>query len=80
MAVYIELHLMGYGIAYLTIKSISLLRLITHLLALTCSSLFALKDQEIASVKHSFIIQVPVYCEKKIYLLEDEIRTCTYIT
>ena len=56
LAVYIELHLMSYGIAYLALKSISLLCLITRLLALTCSSLFALKDQEIASVKHSFII------------------------
>ena len=66
LAVYIEWHLMGYGIAYLTLKSISLLCFITHLLAHTCSSLLlALKHQEIASVKHSFIIQVPVYCENR---------------
>ena len=65
LAVYIELHLMSYGIAYLALKSICLLRLITHLLALACSSLFTLKDQEIASVKHSFITQVPVYCENR---------------
>ena len=65
LGVYIELHLMSYGIAYLTLKSISLPRLITRLLALTCSSLFTLKDQEIASVKHSFIIQVLVYCENR---------------
>ena len=62
---HIELHLMGNGIAYLALNSISLLRLITHLLAHTCSSLLALKHQEIACVKHSFIIQVPVYCENR---------------
>ena len=46
LAVYIELHLMSYRIAYLALKSISLLCLITRLLALTCSSLFTLKDQK----------------------------------
>ena len=71
---------MGYGIAYLALNSISLLCLITHLLARTCSSLLALKHQEITSVKHSFVIQVPVYCDIQIYLLENEIRTRTYIT
>ena len=76
MAVYIELHLMRYGIAYLALNSISSLCLITHLLARTCSSLLALKHQEIASVKHSFIIQVhgtwkPSHC---VFLLLPNLR------
>ena len=56
-----ELHLMGYGIAYLALNSASLLLLPSSLLL----RLLSLKHQEIASVKHSFITQVPVYCENR---------------
>ena len=42
--------------------------------------LLSLKHQEIASVKHSFMIQVPVYCENRFTFqiqLENEIHTLT---
>ena len=63
LAVYIELHVMGYGITYLALNSISLLLLTTCLLTCICSSLLSLKCQEIEPVKHSFIVQV--YCENR---------------
>ena len=73
-----KLHIMGYGITYLTRNSTSLLLLPSSLLSLLC--LLSLKHQEIASVKHSFIIQVLVYCENRFTFqiqLENEIRTLT---
>ena len=58
-----KLHIMGYGITYLARNSASLLLLPSSFLSLLC--LLSLKHQEIASVKHSFIIQVAVYCENR---------------
>ena len=54
-----KLHIMGYGITYLTCNSASLLLLPSSLLSLLL--LLTLKCQEIVCVKHSFIVQV--YCE-----------------
>ena len=69
-----KLHIMGYGITYLTRNSPSLLLLNASLLL----PLLSLKCQEIVSVKHSFIVQV--YCENRFTFqiqLEDEILTLT---
>ena len=54
---------MGYGITYLSCNSTSLLLLPSSLLSLP--HLLSLKHEEIACVKHSFIIQVLVYCENR---------------
>ena len=73
-----KLHIMGYGITYFTHNSASLLLLSSSVLSLL--HLLSLKHQEIASVKHSFIIQVPVYCENRFTFqiqLENEICTLT---
>ena len=69
---------MGYGITYLARNSASLLLLPSNFLSLLC--LLSMKHQEIAPVKHSFIIQVPLYCENRFTFqiqLENEIRTLT---
>ena len=71
-----KLHIMGYGITYVPCNFASLLLLPSSLLSLLC--LLSMKHQEIASVKHSFIIQVPVYCENRFTFqiqLENEILT-----
>ena len=73
-----KLHIMGYGITHLTCNSTSLLLLPSSLLSLLC--LLSLKHQEIASVKHSSIIQVLVYGENRFIFqiqLENEIHTLT---
>ena len=73
-----KLHIMGYGITYLACNFASLLLLPSSLLSLLC--LLSMKHQEIASVKHSFIIQVPVYCENRFTFqiqLENEFSTFT---
>ena len=54
-----KLHIMGYGITYHTHNSASLLLLPSSLLTLLL--VLTLKCQEIACVKHSFIVQI--YCE-----------------
>ena len=51
-----KLHIMGYGITYITHNSASLLLLPPSLFALLL--LLTLNCQEIACVKHSFIVQV----------------------
>ena len=69
-----KLHIMGYGITYLTCNSASLLLLPSSLLL----RLLSLKFQEIVSVKHSFTMQV--YCENGFTFqiqLENEVRTLT---
>ena len=57
-----KLHIMDYGFTYLTCNSASLLLLPSNLLTLLL--LLTLKCQEIACVKHSFIVQV--YCENRL--------------
>ena len=57
------MNIMGYGITYLSLNSASLLLLPSSLYSLPL--FLSLKHQEIASVKHSFITQVPVYCENR---------------
>ena len=70
---------MGYRITYLTLSSTSCLLLLTHLLSLNYSTLLLLKCQEIASVKHSFIVQLYQKWINFSIELEDELHTCTKI-
>ena len=58
LAVHIKLHFMNYRITYSILISTSHLPLTTCLLSFLSSTFLLLKCQEIAYVKHSFIVQV----------------------